>query len=306
MFKPLQLTVAAVNLKRGAWDYDNRRHDHAKLHTMLSSLETPPHILFLSECTYYDAPMLFSEPLYDVLEVLDSALGFRADENGHEYAQGQYMPFISKVHGSINVPGLFIDRRYVRPVRWYNETQRRSLANSLLAEINGHRVQLKSVHWNGSEGSTLFDQQSSRDGQMAQHPAIIGGDFNATSSHPKEVIPENWGARCFEQHQDQKISQKGRRAPDGTWSVYTDAIDALIQHGWWDAGELADDFTVTVNAGVDGGSGMRIDRIMVSNRTPAKLVPGSYKVHVPDEGTEVSDHRVVSCKIEIAPAGGAR
>lgn len=305
MFEPLTLRVATFNLKGGGYDRRTRHHDHGKLRTMLSSLDEPPHILFSSECTFYDSPTFFSEPQFEAEETLNSLWGFRTDSEGREFPAVQYTSRISKVHGSINVPGLFYDRRVVRPVRWYDETQRRSLANSLLAEINGHPIMLKSLHWNGSEGPALFDQQSCRDGQMAQHAAIIAGDFNATSSHPKESIPEDWEERCYRDNATQKVSQKGHRTPDG-WRVYTGAIDAFLDHGWWDAGAEADDFTVTVNPWGDGGSGLRIDRIMVSNRTPAKLVPGSYRVHVPPDGTEVSDHRMVSCSFEIEPAGGAQ
>lgn len=304
MPQPLTLRVATVNLKRGGYDYDTRHHDHGKLQTMLSTLEQPPHVLFLSECTFYDDPKLFNEPLYDAEEALNTLWGYHTDSEGHAVPAVTYSSRLSKVHGSINTPGLFWDRRYVRPIRWYEETQRRSLANSLLAEINGHRIMLKSVHWNGSEGPTLFDQQACRDGQMAQHAAIIAGDFNATSSHPKESIPEDWQERCYTADAPQKISQKGHRAPDGHWDVYTGAIDAFLDHGWWDVGAEADDFTVTVNPWVDGGSGLRIDRIMVSNRTPVRLIPGSYRVHVPEPETEVSDHRMVSCAFEVEAPGG--
>jgi hypothetical protein len=307
VFNPLKLHVVALNLKRGGYDRDTRQHDHGKLFAMLSALDSPPHILFLSECTYYTEPMVQSAPLFDVKETIASLWGYHEDEAGNTFPKTNYEAFISEVHGSVNVPGLFVDPRYVRPLRWYDETQRRSLANSLTARINGHDVQLKSVHWNGSGGATMFDQQASQDGQMAQHAAVIGGDFNATSSHPKESIPANWGDRCDSQGQAQKRSQKGARGPGGVWTVYTEAIDSFQEHGWWDAGEKADDFTVTVNPWVDGGSGMRIDRIMVSDRTPAQLVPGSYKVHVPKPGEkELSDHRMVSCWLEFAPAGGTQ
>ncbi len=307
MFQPLRLHVVALNLKKGGYDPSTRFHDNDKLHTMLSTLETPPHILFLSECTHYTEPVFQSAPLFDVLETLQSLWGYEEDENGHSHSKAGYSAFISKVYGSVNVPGLFIDTRYVRPLRWYDESQRRSLANSLTARINGHDVQLKSVHWNGSCGSTGFEQQSSQDGQMAQHAAVIGGDLNASSSHAGEHIPEDWGARCDEQGHAQKRSQKGIRMPDGSWRVFTEAIDAFLEHGWWDAGEAANDFTVTVNDWVDSGSGMRIDRIMVSDRAPIELVPDSYKVHVPKPGeNELSDHRMVSCWLEFAPVGGER
>jgi endonuclease/exonuclease/phosphatase family metal-dependent hydrolase len=303
MSQPLRLHVAAVNLKKGGYDPHTRFHDHSKLDTMLSTLATPPHILFMSECTYYTERMLFDEPLFDALKVLESRWGSTEDEHGHTVPVTSYHPFLSTVDGSVNEPGLFVDRRYVQPCRWYNEKQRAMLANSLVATINGHKIRLKSVHWNGSGGSTLFDQQSSRDGQMAQHPSIFGGDFNNTSSAPAEDVPDDWGAYCDAQGQPYKRSQKGRRNSDGTWSVHTDAIDAVLEHGWRDMGDKAGDFTPTVNSEAGGDSGMRIDRIMVSKRAPVRLVPGTYTVHIPKPGTAVSDHRMVSCWLEFAPPG---
>ena len=95
-----------------------------------------------------------------------------------------------------------------------------------------------------------------------------------------------------------------RRISTKRAKVESRAIDSFLEHGWWDAGEQADDFTPTVHPAIDGGSGLRIDRIMVSDRTPAKLVPGSYTVHVPEDGIGVSDHRMVSCWLEIEPRAG--
>ena len=203
MFEPMTLRVVTVNLKRGGYGCVTRQHCHYK---MLSTLDKPPHVLFLSECTYYNAPEFFRELLFDVLDVLDTSVGLDVDEDGHEFPKGQFTPSISNVYGSINVPGLFVDRCYVRPVRWYDATQRRSLANSLLAEINGQRIQVKSVHWNGSCGPTMSDQHAAQDGQMAQHAAIIGGDFNATSSDPREWIPDDWEERRYAASAPQKMS----------------------------------------------------------------------------------------------------
>lgn len=300
----LDLHVVTVNLKRAGYDYGTRHHDHTLLRRMLSTLEHPPHVLFLSECTFYDARAYLSTPLFDALGVLDSLWGTTLDQHGHTVPAAQYTPFLSTVAGSINSPGLFIDRRYVRPRCWYPHDWRHVLANSLHADINGHDVLLKCVHWSGSGGYTGFERLSSQDGQLAQHNAILGGDFNATSSHPKEQLPADWRELCLSQGNAHKLSQKGIRHPDGTWRVNTRALDAFLEHGWWDAGEAADDFTPTVHPDIDGGSGLRIDRIAVSNRTPATLVPGSYTVHVPD-GPAVSDHRMVSCWLTFDPPESA-
>lgn len=299
MPQPFRLRVATANLKRAGYDYVSRRHDHGLLHQMLSTLAEAPHVLYLSECTFYDERVFLWEPLFDALEVMDSLWGTVEDADGRTFPAAQYTPFLSTVPNSINQPGLFIDRRYVRPMLWYPNDWRYILANSLMTEINGCEILLKSLHWSGSGGYTWFDRLSSQDGQDAQYAAIFGGDFNATSSHPDETAPDDWRLLCDGQGNSHKLSQKGIRQPDGSWRLYTEAIDAFLEHGWQDAGELAGDFTPTVPPAIDGGSGLRIDRIMISKRTPAKLVPGSYKVHVPEPGTEVSDHRMVSCAFDI-------
>ncbi|WP_410597211.1 endonuclease/exonuclease/phosphatase family protein [Amycolatopsis sp. lyj-23] len=296
----LDLHVVTANLKRAGYDYGTRHHDHTLLRQLLSTLEYPPHVLFLSECTFYDARTYLSTPLFDALDVLDSLWGTTIDAHGRAVPAVQYTPFLSTVAGSINSPGLFIDRRYVRPRCWYPADWRHVLANSLVADINGHEILLKCVHWNGSGGHTGFDRMSSQHGQLAQRKAILAGDFNATSSHPGEHLPQDWHELCVSQGNAHKLSQKGIRQPDGTWRLNTQALDAFLEHGWWDAGEAAGDFTPTVRPAIDGGSGLRIDRITVSNRTPATLVSGSYTVHVPD-GPAVSDHRMVSCWLRIDP-----
>jgi hypothetical protein len=304
MPKPFRLRVANVNLKRAGYDYSSRQHDHGLLHQMLSSLDDAPHVLFLSECTFYGERVFLSEPYFDALEVMDNLWGESRDEEGRTFPAAQYTGFLSKVDGSINSPGLFVDRRYVRPSKHYPPDWRKVLANSLVTEINGCEILLKCVHWSGSGGYTGFAQASSQDGQLAQLAAIIAGDFNATSSAAGEIVPADWRLLCDGQGNSYKLSQKGKREPDGTWRLFTDAIDGFLDHGWWDVGAQAKDFTPTVHPVIDGGSGLRIDRIMVSDRAPVTLVPGSYKVHVPEPGTEVSDHRMVSCTFEIDAPGG--
>ena len=50
---PITLRVAAVNLKRGAWSRTTRFHDFTKLGKMLATLDGPPHIIFMGECTLW-------------------------------------------------------------------------------------------------------------------------------------------------------------------------------------------------------------------------------------------------------------
>src|SRR5947207_8106501 len=178
----------------------------------------------MSECTHF---LDFNrEPLFEVLDELDSLWGWsKADENGHVSTQDTYRAFVSSVPNSINVPGLFVCSRYVRPRRWYDGDTRHVYANTLDAEIGGRVYSLKSVHWNGSRGEVGFLEQADMYGQMGSRPMVMGGDFNCTSDEPDEVTYEDWGRRCDATGRPWARSQKGVRTVDGwvTNTAYSDS-----------------------------------------------------------------------------------
>jgi endonuclease/exonuclease/phosphatase family metal-dependent hydrolase len=291
-----RLRVATANLKRGGYDPTTRFHDHSRLKRILSPLKHPPHVLFLSECTrYVDYD---SEPLFDVLELLSTMWSNRTGPDGQPHGYIPYAGHISEVDGSVNVPGLFVDTRHVRRLRWRRPSTNRSvLANTLDAQINGHDFTLKSLHWNGSRGEYGFAMQADQDGQLGSRNAIVAGDFNTTSSADGETIHPHWGARCDQAGRPWQRSQKGVYTPSG-WETNTYAYDRFVQHGWADAGAVAKDFSVTT---VTGDSDLRIDRIALSTRSPAAFVPGSYQVYRRNRDVGISDHLMVSCAIDIAP-----
>ncbi|GAA3561392.1 hypothetical protein GCM10022222_51460 [Amycolatopsis ultiminotia] len=296
---PMRLRVATLNHKRGGYDRDSGIHDFGAVRDSLSTLEQPPHVLFMPECTYYTK--FRCRPFFEFLELLQDLWGMTTTPDGQRTTVGRYQGWISTVPGSINVPGLFVETRFVRPREWYeHDEERKLLANTLLADINGHEIRLKCEHWNGSDGATGFDQQASRSGQLAQYRSLTGGDFNAAPTHPDATYPEDWGAHCDAQGTPWKRSQKGIRTSEG-WKVHTTAYDAFLEHGWRDAAIEAGDLTPTVNPAAEGTSGMCIDHIAWSTRAPITLVPGSYRVHV-RPGTHLSDHWLVSCELDIAPA----
>src|SRR5207248_5943583 len=279
---PITLRVAAVNLKRGAWSRTTRFHDFTKLGKMLATLDGPPHIIFMGECTLWDA--FYKEPRFESLDQMNALWGFHMDENGHEYPVDHYLPFISREPRSINLPGLFVSAKYVRPVRWYDETARHVYANTLDAEIGGRVYSLKSVHWNGSFGETFFAMQADLSGQMANRATVIGGDFNSPTSDPRETHAPNWDKQCGN---PAKRSTKGTRTEDG-WMTNT-PLDRTMEHGFWNAGTEAGVFTPTTRDGV------RADHILVSDQAPIELVPDSYRVHPND----VSDHWAVECQLRF-------
>jgi endonuclease/exonuclease/phosphatase family metal-dependent hydrolase len=291
--------VLVANLKRGGYDKGKRFHDHEKLEQMLSVVDEAPHIIFLGECTYYES--YDSQPLLEVVHRLGRLWGTTTDADGRKIPSVPYMPFVSAVPGSINVPGLLVDTRYVVPEEWHGLDGREVHGNTLVARINGQRLRLKSVHWNGSRGPGGFEMQADQDGQLASEAVIMAGDFNVTSSADGEVMPANWEQHCRDHGQPWKLSQKGFRTKSG-WDINTEAYDRFLEHGWWDAGAAAHDLTPTINKAGGAAAGMRNDRIAISNQAPVRLVPGSYRVHIPQPGHEVSDHRALSCEFDIPAA----
>ncbi|MDT8913557.1 endonuclease/exonuclease/phosphatase family protein [Amycolatopsis sp. PS_44_ISF1] len=298
---PFRVRMLVANLKRGGYDTTTRFHDHDKLEQMLSVVDQAPHIIVLSECTHYGS--YHSQPLLEVVHRLGRLWGTTTDTDGRRIPSVPYMPFISTVPGSINVPGLLVDTRYVIPQHWHGLDGRKVHANTLVARINGERIRLKSVHWNGSTGPVGFDLQADQDAQLASEAAIIAGDFNATSSAAGDTMPADWEQHCRDHGQPWKLSQKGVRTATG-WRINTGSYDRFLEHGWWDAGTAAGDFTPTINPAGGAAAQMRNDRIAISNRAPVTLVPGSYRVHVPDHGRIVSDHRALSCELDIPAAAG--
>ncbi len=298
----LRVRVATGNLKRAGYNRDTRRHEHDKLAAMLAPLEQAPHALYLSECTHYTGTPHDPDPLEEVLALLGS-LWARPGPDGRKFGEVPYRAYISQVPGSVNVPGLFLDPRVVEPRRWYPLAgSRAQLANTVTATINGHQFRLKCVHWNGSRGETGLNEQADQDGQLASENAIYAGDFNATSSAVGETVYENWGARCDEVGRPWMRSQKGTRRPDGTWGTNTGSIDRFLDHGWCDAGQAAGDFTVTTT---EPRTALRIDRIMLSRRSPARFDPGTYHVHghpLLSAGAKKNDHLLVSGDIIVGAA----
>ncbi|WP_410659553.1 hypothetical protein [Amycolatopsis sp. lyj-112] len=300
----LRLRVATANLKRAGYNRRTRGHEHDKLAAMLAPLQESPHALFLSECTHYTG-MPFDpdpDPFEEVVQLL-SSLWVRRGPDGRKFGEVPYRGYISEVPGSVNLPGLFIDPRIITPCRRYAlANSRRQLANSVTTTINGHRFRLKCVHWNGSRGETGFNEQADQDGQLASENAILAGDFNATSSAEGETVYEDWGGQCDKVGRPWQRSQKGTRRPDGTWGTNTGSIDRFLEHGWWDAGQVAGDFRVTTT---EPETALRIDRIMLSKRSPAQIDPGAYEVHehpLRSKGAQKNDHLMVSGEIIVRAA----
>ncbi|WP_037305737.1 hypothetical protein [Amycolatopsis orientalis] len=297
----VRLRVATANLKRAGYNRKTRFHEHDKLAAMLAPLQEAPHALYLSECTHYTGTPHDPDPIEEVLKLLGS-LWTTLGPDGRKFGEVPYRAWISEVPGSVNVPGLFVDPRIIQPRAWYGLAGRRTqLANTLTATINDHPFRLKCLHWNGSRGPTGLTEQADQDGQGASENALYAGDFNTTSSAEGETVYRNWGARCDRVGRPWMRSQKGIRRPDGTWVTHT-GMDRFLEHGWWDAGQVAGDFTPTTT---DPETALRIDRIVLSKRSPARFDPDTYAVHghpLLGRGAPRNDHLMVSADVIVEAA----
>jgi len=291
------IKITNFNVERCGWQKSERRHDLAKVVSQLADsadVDGAPDVLMLTECTHL---LRFAQaPLWELVGRLNSLL-----PNNQVY-----YPFMSTKEGSTNPPGLFVNSATVSPIEWYvpgDDWTSATNDNWLLARIGGIEVWINSLHWDGSQGPEHFLTQSSRLANMAGRSVLVAGDFNATSSAPGEAIPADWVDR--NQATPWKLTQKSHlpvpRRLGGTWEVHTEPIDRVLEAGFVDAGQQAEDFTVTVNDGIDNGLEMRIDRILASRRLleRASFVDGTYRVVIPEPDKQISDHREVSVRMAI-------
>jgi hypothetical protein len=273
--------VAVFNLKNAGWNPKIRFHDHSKLLDTLAQVPEP-HILFLPECTHYH--WFDEEPLWEVTGLLSDLLP------GNDC----YRPFLSLTPGRKHHAGLFVSASMVEPISWHRPgvDTRTVMENFLHCRVAGEEAWLNTVHWSGSGGPHWFDIQSAQLGNMGAKPTLAAGDFNCASS--AEPVQTAWQWYRLNLKTPWKLRQKARRR-NGLWTPQTEPYDDLLENGFWDAAQLAGDPTPTVNE----GSNQLIDRVAASHLLPARLVEGTYRVIVPEPGTEVSDHRLVYVELEF-------
>jgi endonuclease/exonuclease/phosphatase family metal-dependent hydrolase len=188
---------------------------------------------------------------------------------------------------------------------------KRNLAQFRLRADLTYRLNVFVEHWSYADS----EQRLARAKLLARFgtspiPTLIAGDKNSTSSGPH--LPHiDWnrvpiGIR----------DHKGHQHPDGTWHADTRALDRLI--GSWDntagrrtdgagfhhVAELDPHAPNPLPPTVNGGSGLHIDYILANQAllATAKVVPGSYHVHIPPDADPAdwpSDHRRISCTLRI-------
>ncbi|MFI6030753.1 endonuclease/exonuclease/phosphatase family protein [Amycolatopsis magusensis] len=265
----LLVSVAAVNVKRGGYDGEHRVHDHARLRTMLPGI-APPDLLFLAECTYFDTDD--ERPLWSLVAELNQ---WRAQSG----LPGSYMPFLSSVQGSKNVPGLLVATNNVEIECQYRPGPytRRVHENFVVTRIHGVEVWLKSMHWNGSQGAAGLAAESVLAAGMAKEPVLIAGDFNCTSSVEGEGLVPDWENKVRKHlRAPWRLQQEGIRRGT-TYVQNTEPMDDLLDAGFHDAGHTVSDYTTTT---VDPLIASRKTRVLWSPPLASRIRLVNYEVLV--------------------------
>lgn len=268
LVKEAVLTLCTVNAKRGFHDERSGRADLDAVMQLIGDQRAD--IVGFSEA--YDYHRFGRRDMFDLANRLTAANG------------GGYMaPFVAEFAGHGNHPILFVDTSVVRVDEWWEPhvPHTRSVKwGWLRARVHGIPTWLSCQHWQGSLGRAPFWAHAGAMAEMGTGPAIALGDFNTTSGWDGEV-PVDWDQATEATGTTHKRLHKGVKV-DGKWQVDTEQMDYLLADcGWRDLGELANDSSVTTH---HSGSGLRIDRIMMSADFPGELVPGSYQVHNPITG----------------------
>ncbi|GIF01106.1 endonuclease/exonuclease/phosphatase family protein [Paractinoplanes rishiriensis] len=197
---------------------------------------------------------------------------------------------------------------------------KRNLARFSLRQHPDTALHVYVEHWSHHNS----DQRLARARLLAQYgtsttPTLIAGDLNSTSSGPHLPVPF-WG------HQPPgRLDYQYRPQPDGTWTPDTRAVDRLI--GTWHDPEPAEPAVPGRRNGAGfhhlaehdpqaarpfpptGDNGLHIDYLLANTALlqTAQVVPGSYRVHLPDgfPPPRYSDHRRISCTLALTTDSSA-
>lgn len=273
------LTIATFNYENGGRGEDNTvRLDPAVDHITESVPDLG--LLFLQEATGYqdDGGRL----LYAFAEKLHDRLG------------GTWI-----AHASLNNAVFYKSDLGRVAQHWHDDRKEFGLiqhTRPLRLRVDGLPLPmaLSSVHWRYCSGTARLEQAEGL-GNLIALPSIIGGDFNGMWPGAKELTP-NW------QNLDPHVRYHKTILENGVWVSDLRAGWMSLRQGWIDFGALAEDYTVTTNKSSDAAP-CRIDRLMVSPSLAAGIDRDSYRVHIPKKSVKVSDHRIVSGRIDLARYG---
>lgn len=266
----------------------------AALEWLLDITPTPPDALILPECTLFDHNG--ESPIRSTVNLLSRAL-----------PRGQvYEACVDHWGERRNPPGILINRSTFEITNYYRPNRSSAPYKGVVkTTINGIPGVFIPDHWPGGSGRTTFDQSAQRWKQWSDENTVGAGDLNITSSWEKDFRFEDpdgpsWYEVCKRRGELRKLEQKGRQDPvTKEWKIDTEALDKLRDLGWVDAGEEADDPTIT-DAHPDDGLGIRVDRILRSPGFNGELLDGSYFCKQPPR--DISDHGYLGAKYVVRSA----
>ncbi len=305
-----RLPIALYNYQNGGAQpgggYDFRPLQRA----FAQAEEIPSLILFCEAKNYRDRA---GEAKYAAAEAL-------SDELGVPYA----VELGAMMRGPLP-PAIFYNPDVLILRRWWNQDDpgvyddQRNVAKFAIRDsgvVAEERTEFLAFvhHFEPLSGEVRLEEAKrvSRYGDAQPLPVIGGGDLNATGSGA-HLPQRDWMAANFSSR-----SHKGVQRRDGTWGPDTRALDYLI--GKWDentqdrvdgcgfhaVAEMAwrldpsQSLLPTVNENVDAGGGLLIDWILVNEAMKKYVIPGGYKVHIPDDRYRPpSDHRLVTAAVEL-------
>lgn len=303
------ISVALFNYEKGGLQADGR-YDFRPLQRAFADVDEPPALIMFCEAKRYrdDA----GAGKYAAAEALCDELGV------------PYVVELGSMQRGPLPPAVFYDPTRLILRRWWNQDDpgayddQRNVARFAVRDsgvIAEERVEFLAFvhHFEPLSGEVRWEE-ARRVGRYGGErlPVIGGGDLNATASG-SHLPQRDWMAAAFLHR-----CHKGMLGSDGVWGPDTRAIDHLI--GVWDEqtqtrrdgcgfhaiAEMAwredpsQPILPTVNQNIDAGGGLLIDWLLVNDAMAPHVVPGTYRVHVPDDGCPYpSDHRLVTATLDL-------
>ncbi|MET8160362.1 endonuclease/exonuclease/phosphatase family protein [Sphaerisporangium sp. NPDC005289] len=283
------LTVLSLNLEAGGWDDHHWRRPRLNmLPDLVGQVPGGVDVLMFQEGKEYG---FHGQHLRFHAERLLAPFGLRSfmtrSVRGelHELLFVRWPRLQPLCHYTPDLPGVFHDQ-----VGWLR----------FHVEGLGSVLAVRSVQWASWNGDIRLDEAQKLTRYAAPGvAAIIGGDFNSLwpdcPGH-KEFEPD-WEA-LPPHKRTHKTLAPGLR-PDGRLLSDRRALTVLAEAGFVNAGCLAGDPTPTVHSDVDHGQGSRIDHILFSPLLAPAVIPNSYRVWANDLGEKISDHRMVSVRVDL-------
>ncbi|WP_116246867.1 hypothetical protein [Nocardiopsis sp. FIRDI 009] len=308
MVEDPNLHVALVNIQDGGRGYDRVAEF---VDPLFAPVTTPPGVVVVNEATGW------------------RNRGMRRGLDVAHHLRTRYGPayqlLVGHLDRSDHPPAILYDPDVLTLREWRHPTTNTTVASHNLATFTTRWGELSILpqHWHPWDANTRLHEAHQVRGVVANRPRVmVVGDLNSTCSGPGELWPrKDWDTIPVAKRHEKGWQPGG---PEGAWEPRTDALDHLI--GTWNpttgtrvggAGlatvvELdwqrrgcppGDRFAATTNTPPERGGGMVIDHGLLTRDLWETVVAGSYQVHVPPAGRQVSDHRLVTWTLRLDQTG---